>query len=367
MSMRVYVVVVAVMMSSMMTASGKDGRGRQKRYFLINPTAQIRLDFLINMPWSLALPTFARVNGVSSRSLELRKIEECETGRAEDLTWDPAYERALSRLSVYFAHLELPVLSCQERLICELTADPDTFFPISQIFMKELRLVNGPVTMTDDSLMWRYMSASRQGFTSPIMRLEVCIVAVMAAMVGSRSTTGGSREERYFFTNLKNPIKFCLLLNMPLSLALPTLAPVNGRSLQLSSVVVDKTVPEDLSWDPSYEHSLSRLSLYFDQLQVSAMSCQERLICELTADPDRFSPISQIFMKELRPDYGPVKMTDDSLIWRYMSAAHHGFISPTANCSTYYPTCPLPTDHIIDMDVVKVWKYLSSKMNINLV
>ncbi|XP_069957507.1 uncharacterized protein [Cherax quadricarinatus] len=175
---------------------------------------------------------------------------------------------------------------------------------------------------------------------------------------------GRDREERYFFVNPSYPLALTFLLFMPLSIALPTLAPVNGRSF---GILKDPEVrAEDLYWDPAYIGSLSRLSTYFDHLELPVLSCQERLICELTADPDTFFPISQIFMKEIRLTKGPVNTTTDCLMFRYVSAAGAGLISPREKCASTYPRCQLPAVRVINMAVLRLWQFLSAKFNIHL-
>ncbi|XP_071535844.1 uncharacterized protein [Panulirus ornatus] len=192
--------------------------------------------------------------------------------------------------------------------------------------------------------------------------LAVLMVAVLCGM----ATAG--RTKRYFFVNPDAPITLGFLLNMPISLALPTLAPVGGRSLQLYNLVEEEDDrPEELLWDSAYEQQLNRLIAYFAHLELPSLSCQERLLCELASTPESFSPIGQIFMKELRLLHGPVTTTADSLIWRYMSAAREGFASPLEVCATAYPNCPLAAERILNMPVLKVWQYISSKLNLQLV
>nr|XP_053634806.1 uncharacterized protein LOC128690241 [Cherax quadricarinatus] len=145
------------------------------------------------------------------------------------------------------------------------------------------------------------------------------------------------------------------------------MAPLEGRSLDLDTVMAGEVVAKNLTWDPAYQQSLTQLSVYFAHLEVSSLSCQERLICEVTADPLTFFPISQIFLKELRLVNGPVTMTDDSLMWRYMTAARQGFTSHTDSCVPAYSSCHLPADSFLNMPVLKVWQYISSKVKLEFI
>lgn len=197
----------------------------------------------------------------------------------------------------------------------------------------------------------------------------VTLVTGMVLCYWNVALSEASRKKRYLFINPEAPITLGFILNMPISLALPTFAAINGRafSYQSASPYGEEEYPEELLWEPAYEQPLERLSTYFAHLQLPSMACQERLICELASEPDSFSPIGEIFMKELRLLHGPVKTTQDSLMWRYMSAAREGFTSPIDNCAVAYPACPMAATKILNMPVLKVWQYISARLNLQLV
>ncbi|XP_066984740.1 uncharacterized protein [Macrobrachium rosenbergii] len=183
-----------------------------------------------------------------------------------------------------------------------------------------------------------------------------------------RSFSDASRDKRYLFVNPNAPILLGFLLNMPVSLAIPTIASGKGRSLSVQNIIYeDAEIPETLYWDPAYEEQLEKLIIYFAHLELYSMGCQERLLCELAAEPQTFSPIAEVFLKELRQQHGPVTRSSDSLMWRYMAAMREGFTSPIGGCGLSYPKCPLPAEKILNMPVLKVWQFLASKLNLNLV
>ncbi|XP_076049867.1 uncharacterized protein LOC143030590 [Oratosquilla oratoria] len=194
------------------------------------------------------------------------------------------------------------------------------------------------------------------------------LVVLMTLTLGQGSSIDddgrSDREKRYIFINTQAPITLGFLLNMPISLALPTLAN-KGRSLNDIDMDMDDS-PDFLYVEPAYQEPLSKLEVYFATLEVSSLSCQERLICELTANPEKFSPIGDILIRELRQSNGPVKMSPDNLMWRYMAAARHGFASTAEECGRTFPKCSLGAENIFNMPVLKVWQYLASKLNLQL-
>ncbi|XP_068232355.1 uncharacterized protein [Palaemon carinicauda] len=181
------------------------------------------------------------------------------------------------------------------------------------------------------------------------------------------SFSNASREKRYLFVNPNAPVLLGFILNMPISLAIPAFGKEKGRSLSIQSIIYEEEeTPDTLYWDPAYEEQLQKLVIYFAHLELFYLGCQERLICELAAEPETFSPIAEVFLKELRQLYGPVKRSPDALMWRYMVAMREGFTSPIEACGRSYPKCPVPAKKILNMPVIKVWQFLASKFNINL-
>ncbi|XP_050691264.1 uncharacterized protein LOC126982962 isoform X3 [Eriocheir sinensis] len=212
--------------------------------------------------------------------------------------------------------------------------------------------------------------------------MVAAMVVVVVVMVVEGRVDGGRREKRFAYINPDAPVLLAFLLTMPISFAVPTLRPESGRALHdmgLSDVAswgdeeAENTrrrlhpFPEDLAWDPAYEQPLSRLTTYFSHLELPTLPCQERLLCELSAEPEAFNPIGQIFLKELRMLRGPVNTTQDSLFWRYMKASREGLSEPLKQCGSTYSTCPLPAERILSMPVLKVWQFIASKVTLQFV
>lgn len=175
------------------------------------------------------------------------------------------------------------------------------------------------------------------------------------------------REKRYIFVNPDAPITLGFILNMPISLALPTIAN-KGRSLDLMNKFdKESEFPEDFYIDPNYEEELGRLQVYFSHLEIPTLGCQERLLCEVSAEPDKYSPMSDMVLKELRQRRGELKESSASLMWRYLVASREGFLVSSDKCQETYKNCPVTTSSMLNIPVLRVWQFISSRLNLQLV
>lgn len=203
--------------------------------------------------------------------------------------------------------------------------------------------------------------------------LTLITAIALATFNGTESqnhTSHGHRSKRWLFINPDASITLGFLLNMPLSLTLPTLVDVNSRSLK----DVDEDVrlpgqeyPDGLFWEPSYEQELGTLQVYFSYLKVPTVACQERMVCELAGAPDTYTPLSTLVLKELRQTHGPVKPSLSSLFWRFMAAFATGYAYSEEDCAEYYPQCGVPAKRQLNLPVLKVWQYLADTIELKFV
>lgn len=197
----------------------------------------------------------------------------------------------------------------------------------------------------------------------------VTLGTLQGAGTQSPNTHGHRTKRFYSFINPDAPILLGFILNMPISMALPTLVDTSGRSFVEGSGHLrrpEEEYPDDLEWEPSYEQELGTLQVYFSYLKVSTVACQERLVCELAGAPDTYSPLSTLLLKELRQTHGPVKPSDKSLFWRFMAASATGYAYSEDECSSYYSKCGLPASKMLNMPVLKLWQYIAPKFNLKL-
>ncbi|KAK7028090.1 hypothetical protein SK128_018215 [Halocaridina rubra] len=199
-------------------------------------------------------------------------------------------------------------------------------------------------------------------------------IALGTTIVITRVTVAEAKQEengRFLFYNPSASTLVGMLLGIPVSLALPAFKNNTvelGRACGYSanSLEDDQAWEKDFYWDTIYEEQLSQLTTYFGLLEVYSLECQERLICELISEPEKFSPISDLVEREIRFNYGPVTPDNDSLMWHYVSAAYLGFSSSIQDCAMTYANCPLSTSQILDMRFLKIWQLARRVFNIDL-
>ncbi|XP_064099490.1 uncharacterized protein LOC135210559 [Macrobrachium nipponense] len=161
-------------------------REEEGRYIYINPDASFTLGALLNMPLALALPSLKfrtyvgylptdSVDSTSSyvrpfsRSLHLGDAEQEEERRSDLFLYDdPYYSTQTAKLRAYFSYMQIEEEECREKILCQLASDPDTYYPMSDIFLRQLFPHHGPVKEDPNNRFWRYLSASKLGFLSDL-------------------------------------------------------------------------------------------------------------------------------------------------------------------------------------------------------
>lgn len=202
--------------------------------------------------------------------------------------------------------------------------------------------------------------------------MSVRLYKLLAVLLVLRVCDGEHRSKRYYgFINPAAPFLLGFILNIPMSIFLPTLVDttIRQRRSQRDSPIRTPYVedPDNLVWEPTYEDELGRLQVFFNYLQIFDVPCQEKLICEVAASPETYAPLAKLMLRELRQTHGPVKPSEKSLFWRYLAASATGYAYSADNCAVYYPKCVKPASKMLNMPVLKVWQYLSSLLNLNLV
>ncbi|RXG61281.1 hypothetical protein Avbf_16483, partial [Armadillidium vulgare] len=109
--------------------------GKERRQITFNPYTSMRLDFLWQAQISLMIPTLANIYAEK----ELPNPQNSQ--KPEELYIDPAYEKQLQKVMTFFSLLKVTYMSCQERIICQMAFDKESFFPISDFILHQIRCV----------------------------------------------------------------------------------------------------------------------------------------------------------------------------------------------------------------------------------
>lgn len=110
-------------------------------------------------------------------------------------------------------------------------------------------------------------------------------------------------------------------------------------------------------------------------LQIPEKSCQLRAVCEFSADPGRYFPLSDIILSKItddRPEYGhnnyqfsrrrnaPVSSFD-----LYKQSYEDGSTFGAKKCAELYDkVCKYSMDKLLNMPVLKFWNKLQSNLQL---
>nr|CAD7445942.1 unnamed protein product [Timema bartmani] len=97
--------------------------------------------------------------------------------------------------------------------------------------------------------------------------------------------------------------------------------------------------------------------------KVETEECREKLVCELSAEPDEFYPIADIFLKQLK-----IAVSYDDVACRYCryktaSLFGSGHNTSSGGCNDNYQHCKLEATKLFNMDAINFWKFLASIFN----
>lgn len=113
---------------------GVSTAGRQKRFLYFNHETDMTVGLLVGVPISVTLPSL--LAGYSwGRSLQDISLPI----EADEETSDPLFPDQEDKLQTYFRHLQIPEGPCQDRILCEIAASPEEYFPASEILLKEVQ------------------------------------------------------------------------------------------------------------------------------------------------------------------------------------------------------------------------------------
>ncbi|CAL8115430.1 unnamed protein product [Orchesella dallaii] len=185
----------------------------------------------------------------------------------------------------------------------------------------------------------------------------------------NKSQQPHSRQKRFIYFNTQSPVDIGLLITVPLSFALPTFNLQTSRRFSrsiteenelLANLTSEDILPSDTFDEPSYNFELGKMSTYFTILQIDEDICQQKVICEVFAEPEKYKPVSDIFEKKLTVDRGPIGEKHSSRYYRYVRAMQEGVAGGEAACQKEYKRCPYAAHERLNMPALHFWTYLTN-------
>ncbi|XP_021929875.1 uncharacterized protein LOC110834736 isoform X2 [Zootermopsis nevadensis] len=168
------------------------------------------------------------------------------------------------------------------------------------------------------------------------------------------------REGRVIFMNTDQSVDIALQVIVPFGVALPMVKKEGreGRRERTEDKIPDHE-------HPVYGIRLARLDFYFNQLEIDSEICRRKFLCELAENPEDFSPLSDIFFKQLELWFPE---DEGGRYSQYVIAAQHGVMSAendtqTGSCEHHFSSCRSEARKIFDMDAINFWKFLGSAFN----
>ncbi|XP_046647199.1 uncharacterized protein LOC124337161 isoform X1 [Daphnia pulicaria] len=209
-----------------------------------------------------------------------------------------------------------------------------------------------------------------------LLKLAVLLIGFFGYLTGSQqpsedapSVPHNYRNKRSIYLNSKAPVLIAAYITIPMSVALPGL---RGRSARLQSNYNVTQVPYSYD-DPKFASQLQKIDVYMDYLEIPDDMCRQRFICEVASSPTAYSPLYNVFEKQLSTEL-EVKKSYSSRYFRYFNALQEGKRSATENaddksagCRILYGTCPNDIEETINMDVLHIMQFLTQKFKIEFV
>ncbi|CAL8114240.1 unnamed protein product [Orchesella dallaii] len=191
---------------------------------------------------------------------------------------------------------------------------------------------------------------------------------------GVAKNTGKSRQKRYVYLNTETNVDLGFLIVIPITVVLPAMTNLFNKWRRRRSVS-DYSANFSSEINPMAQAELNRVQSYFELIDIPETACQLRAVCEFSADPNKYFPLSDIIISKVRhPSFslGESLYRNDtsssptpSLLSIYTEAAENGAIYGEQKCdSTYFRTCKYSMDKLLNMPIMKFWNKIQSKLRL---
>ena len=216
------------------------------------------------------------------------------------------------------------------------------------------------------------------------------LLAVGSLLVpdGEEEGRSSSREPRFVAVPPGAPVTVGLIFGVPISFLVPVvrkrlndfsqigkegdvpLPPEGGEETESGREGKAQSLNENEALydfdDPVHVKELNKLDSYFGFMELESDVCRRRILCEFSADFDEFFPVSDIFLRMLRPK-DTIGEDLNNRFWRYLQASKTGFNGGFTKCRSSFKNCPFGARDILELRVLKVIQLLSRWLNLDFV
>jgi len=192
----------------------------------------------------------------------------------------------------------------------------------------------------------------------------------MASPSQSSSSHHQSSLPRLLQVTAGGNIRGDLLIGVPVSFLLPTIGFNTAyKKIRKRRPRMDNEIEDDGEKDPL----LARLDFLFDVLDIDDLDCQQKVICEVVSNQEKFSPLSDLLISLFRKTRNKMMASspDSSFRWdHYFYSSYIGQNSKDKNvCLKNFQNCAFNTSQLVNIPVIHLWqlasKYLSIRIDDN--
>ncbi|ODN03507.1 hypothetical protein Ocin01_03151 [Orchesella cincta] len=192
---------------------------------------------------------------------------------------------------------------------------------------------------------------------------------------GIAKRSGKSRHKRYVYWNTEANVDVGFLIVIPITVVLPSMTNLFNKWRRRRSVSDYDSANFTSEINPMAQAELNRVQSYFELIDIPETACQLRAVCEFSADPNKYFPLSDIIISKVRSpsislgdsQYGneTFSSTTPSLLNIYTNAAENGASYGEKECENIYSkTCKYSMDKLLNMPIMKFWNKIQSKLRL---
>ncbi|ODM99909.1 hypothetical protein Ocin01_06777 [Orchesella cincta] len=198
-----------------------------------------------------------------------------------------------------------------------------------------------------------------------------------------------SREKRFIYLNVDANMAMAMLVSIPLTFILPSMTNLFNSWRRKRSIEDSSLQTMNIQENSVVKPDMDKVFSYFQLLDIPEVPCQLRAMCEFSADPEKFYPLSDVLLRKIRNPHLPALVylegqendvsSSNSSSWfnpnskqrtslyeLYNRAADEGQVNGYDKCEEQFtPTCQYPMEKLLNMPVIRFWNALQSVLKLS--